>query len=273
MKRKSRKSKKISTKSHWKRWWVFALLLLPSILLVELANYYLHPILMNSFSMFKVFSFILLFALTFILGRVVLFIEQRIRKRLWKRLFVTLFVIIAGFFSLIALSNLVFNGLFTFKSCGEDFNERYLTAAQNNDASLCFEDVEFNYFRGPKGRHFCMTPNKDLIQVLRPFDDIPGTPSSFDREEYEQHRYALQVSSCVNSLAEYTEDISVCDSLDELKADFSKLPMVGKERLKAECNFNYAISFDEQAACESILETKYKDKQDLYESCVDEILS
>jgi hypothetical protein len=246
--------------------WFFLLFLLPATLIVNITNNLIYPLVMNSKALFQTASYFSLIIITLLLVVIYSVIESEIKNKTLRTIFKILIMITSVIAILIVLINITFYGLFTYESCGADFNKAYLQAAKEKDPSFCFNtESEVNYYLLGKGGYHCKTPNKDQLDIMRVSDE-------FSDSETERETFKIYSSSCIESFSDYVNDVSICQTLEVFNKNLTEEDKVYFwDRRVSECIANYAIKNNEPQTCNLILETDYPSKQATSERCIKQV--
>jgi hypothetical protein len=190
------------------------LLMAPAVKLVNIINELTYTLTMNSESLFDFISFFSLFFITTVFFLICLFIISKITNKILLNITKVVIFIVPLLFVPSALLNFV-GGMFTYESCGEEFNNEYIAAAVNQDYSFCFKnDTEPHYYISFKGEPMCRTPNKDYLRLVTLREDI-------HYKSLEDYRYLEYTTTCISSFASYVDNIRICDSLEVLNEQLS----------------------------------------------------
>lgn len=215
-----------------KKWWLILLFLLPSTIIVNLANGFLYPLIMNSEGLYKFTSYFSLVITAILFVIIYSFIESKISKDSLKKTFNILVILISVIFIFTTLMNILVYDLFRYDSCGREFNELYIKNAESNNPSFCLElPNNLNTVIGFKGYSYCVTPNRDSI-----------TPT--------QKHFA---STCITSFSKYTNDISHCNLIESHNLSIGgTLSGSGFSGNKYHCIMEYAVDKLKPDLCETL---------------------
>ena len=174
-----------------KRRFLFFLLFLPTTsLIVAGVNDLLYTFTQNSRFLFYLILLLLLLIFVTFFVLVFHFIEEKLPKKYLKLIFKSVVIIGLIILSCPSLIYLFAEDLFTYKSCGKEFNQAYVSSAKNNDLTFCLDsNIQLNDYTSSEGGRYCKTPNKDSIYV---------------------NYFSL---GCIASFAKYTNDISHCEMI------------------------------------------------------------